>query len=490
MNNIHTQMPKSANLELLRDIGKSLHVKAPTSLHKNELIKEIGKFSHKNKTIIIGDIWGKNQNNNVATLINFENLNQDIRNSLKQELINSEDFYEFDKLTAVEDVGCSLEYKTIDTTLYSRTSLSTSVTPYTIVNEKNEPQIPSTHDLRKNHGYVDVENGKWVIKYLGFDRQIELSDAQVQNYKFARFDNVTFTAFYSLSTKQNFLLDVIEKNGVNYIHNSKEQQFENLVAKPPQNAHKFDNYSSCFVNLLTKITPILEGSRVLVAGEDKAVNNKIMQELTTTFTKNDIDVFPIYIDCINEDEELITRINYNTVFAGFSDDPENKMGKILLSYFRAQRLVEMGQKAVIIINDFSLIYDLIEALITTENKNYLTTIATKFFNVGARRDNDGALTVITFIDQENLRLYERLKRASSLFVPLRNDTTVYPPIDILKVENKLENFYMDDEAKTVANDIKQLVESKEMFEIEPIIKDLANLKGADRKTIIGCIKNL
>ena len=178
------------------------------------------------------------------------------------------------------------------------------------------------------------------------------------------------------------------------------------------------------------------------------------------------------------------------MFASLSDTPEQKMEKVLLAYFRAQRYVERGQKVAILINDFDAIYDIIESLITIENQNYITSIATKFFNLGGRRDNDGALTIVTFASEKNLRLFERLKRSASLLVPLRNGETVYPAIDVTRVENKLESFYMDEDAKMIANDIREVVASKDFSNFEPIIKTLATLKGADRKTILNLIKNL
>jgi len=481
---------KSLSLTELRNIGKLIHIKSPTALAKNELVGEILKFSHQNKTIVVGDIWGENSSNIKEKKL-LSTLNAQVRKNVEEKIKNGNENFSFKEAFKAESfITDGGDYKVIDTTLFSRAKLSSSVTPYLIVNEQNEVSVPSVNELEQNEGYIDIVDGEWVIKYIGFDERIKLTQEQVNTYKFTRYDNVIFTSFYSKTTMNYLLLDVIKINGLNFVSTEEFIPFEELSVKPPKSVFEFENFSGKFINVLTKITPIAQGSRMLINTENKNAKIKILEELLSAFIKNNTQVFPIFLDCINEEEGFIKKNTPNAVVSGFSDTPEQRMEKLLLAYFRAERYVEMGQNAVIMINDYNALFDSLQALIPIENVNYITNIVTKFFNIGAMRENGGSLSVIAFVNNENLRLKERLKQASSLYVPFKDNEKIYPAIDLVKVQNKLENFYIDEDAKTIASDIKKVVESKDGSKYEPLIKSLANLKNTDREAIVNLIKNL
>ena len=478
---------KPQSLKKLRELGKFLNIKSPTSLSKEQLIEKIAENAMGNGRVVVGSVWNDNSQRDGYGITSLETLNKNTRKQLEKEIEAREQHYEFELSQCLETVQ---NYVVLDTKRYSKTSLSTSIKQYAILDDKNDEIIPNTSSLIHYFGYIDIEDNKWIIKYLGYDRRVTLLEEQVRTYKFERYDNVEFTVFYSEKLNKHFLLDVIGINGLSYVKEGNYKPFEQLMTKPPKNVYKFNNISSEFLSMLTKIAPIAEGGRVLVWGDNERKRTQIMHELTRDFVQNGVETFPIYIDCLNEEEYFIKNSSRNAVFVGLSETPEQKMEKILLAYFRAEKFVEHGQNAVVLINDFNALYNILESMITVEKVNYIVGIALKFFNVGGLKENDGSLTCVTFMNGENLRLLERLKQSASLIVPLKDSEEVYPVIDICNIENKLANFYMDEDAATIAGDIKRVVESRAKTDYEPIIKTLAKLNGADSETLLSLIKNL
>ena len=454
----------------LRVLGRNMSIKSPTSLSKKELVEEILKM-------MFGPEYYESET-------------------------RGRDYDEEEEEIELDDAFC---YKKIDLTEFSTVKLSSNFQEYQIIKpsdvfeyelEKEDrfelKEELNDLNLKQNLGFIEKEEDKTFLRFSNSDRKIELSPEQIKLHNFSPYDNVVFTSVYSPFQNQTKLLDVLSINGIKGLKKPDFLQVDKLKSVPPTLELEF-GFGNAFLNVVKKATGLPKGARVLTVGDDFGYKARMVMEISKTFQEKEIATFLLALDYPKEVKTAIENADPNATFVGTAETPEFAMDKILTAFFRAQKMVEAGQQVVMILDGLDGLFDRLESLITDENKNYITTISNKFFNVGGCYDNGGSITIFAFVGTKNMRLLERARNSATIVVPIDDDLVkqkAYPAVDLLKIENKLASFYMDEDSKTVAEDIKKVVESKGKNKYAEVVKTLRSIKGTKKEQIIEKLYNL
>lgn len=465
------------SIDELRMLGKNLGVKSPTGMTKEDLAARVLaalKLQQQQKL----ETRGRPSDQKIKMLEEFSA--QPVAESKKEE-VNLAQKYSASKI---------VDYGKGDSSIYSGVSsarLASNINDYEIVDgefyigQHNFGLGTQNVAIKHEKGFVDRRSDGWIFRVVNKGMEIPVSIEQLQAYGFEQYDSVEFSALFSPSENRYYLLEIHAINGVAAEKKEDKVSFEDLKIEVPSEC--YDGLSdSKILSQIKAVSNIFKGGRILFGAENQEFRLVATKELEITFLSKGVQVLAVMVDTIKETEAVMSADMDLVQVIPSSLNPEEKCEKFLTTIFRAQKYVELGQEVVLIINDFDAVADILSCLITDKNPNYICSLALKFFNLGGAYNNGGKLTIFAFASEKNLRLIERLKRSSTVFVPVDNNG-----IKIHEIQTQLQSFFMDEEAITVASDIKRVLESLEPEQYIAATRKIASLKGASRKDLLQAI---
>lgn len=445
---------ESCDIKELRLMGKDLRIKTPTSLSKENLINDLLTITY------TADFDCPNEKSNRKFRLEKGSLVEEFATKICQAKVIDYGFkseikpmpkpIELDEkpqidLSKYEGTVVNYYSNAIDTKQFSTANLSTTISRYEIASNNDDE-----NDGVAYTGFVDVINKDYVIRY-DTNKFVLLPSDIVNKYEIKRYDSIVFKGFYSPCKNESYLVQILNINGL-APERYERCSFDHLSVEPP--TELFDIPRACIKKVTGVDTALFQGAKFIIYGNNQAKKEKVITGLVNELVKIKVPVFPIFLGKDKECWELLDRLMPNATFASASENPECVIEKLLAVIYKALRYVELGLNTVVVIDDFNGVYSALEALLPNQNATYITTMVAKFFNIGGLYSSGGSITVLGLVNNENIRLLEKLKKCASVKVSadklnkatedyevseetMKSFYEVTDPLKIIKHANKL-----------------------------------------------------
>lgn len=401
----------------LRELGEFLNLKSPTSQNKDELINSILNFAYGEEEVEEEKVVQTTHPQKVA----LSDLNKKHREKLAKRLKNTSEIFAFmanPVTSSVDGDGgyCSLFDEGLSHISFCNSNNVQQLQP----EESGEISFPDVDDMAKAYGYLNDEDGKWLVRCSRLEGGIEISDTLVNEYNLDRFDNLEFTSIYMPAVDKYVLVDIVTLNGQTGIGGKGVQRFGSLdVVQPSRDKDmEYPEGSSEFIRNVYDIAGIHRGERILVCGG--SINNKksIAQDLFKFYKNESCEVFPICLGGKSGEEVYGSQIR-NQITIRSDNSIDDQWEELAISYARAERVAEVGGNSVVLLNSYEALYKMVSEVLANCSRNYRYKVVSQFFEAGSIRSNGGSLTIVFFVDNAELSQLARCKQASTLYIPLK-----------------------------------------------------------------------
>lgn len=409
---------ENLNINELRALGKNICLSSPTVLDKDELVENV-------LCAMYGpvDVQDKSTTNQK----NYEEI--DVSNTNDSD----DDFF-----------------GEVDTKGFTNVKLSTSY-------ESFDFMARGKACATINNGYyVEDSLGRGAIYYNGESKFIDMPREQAAAYGLSNFDNLKFKSFLSPVQNCEYLVDIIEINGILRSKFVRGEDLSLLIAKQPTQNHSFGTKSKIVKQILS-LTQVPCGGRLLIKGDNNASRRKVVFDLVNAFSEmQESRVFPILIDYPIEASAIISTIQHNTAFTQPRASLSKNIQNVMCSFNRAIKYVEAGKDAVVIIDSLNALFYLLEECYKTDSYNSAMNTILKLYNMGGYFNNGGSLTICACVDDGDKKLLDRIKSSSMIYIPINKELVknkVFPAIKSDEIEVVLSNNYSDETAVGVVSEI-------------------------------------
>lgn len=326
------------NIFALRDFARRTGVTSPTSKKKEELIKEIVE-------ILSGEKQPK-------------------QNRTKQGRPPKVFGYEFSNVFNVQSL--------------------TGIT----LNQKTETY--STDDIKTVVGYVELVNNNsallWVNENLN-NQTFFIPSEVVMKQKLRNGDRVV--AEVVVEENQCRVKNIFSVNGVPQSQQEERMMFETFSHVPTQTKIEFVSKALKGLNLCV-------GENVYFYGNNNSENTKTMIELLNN-CKIENKIY-VNISLTTKNKNVLQNLKNAELFvANITDEISVSKRVINLAIERAKRVLEIGEKCVLVIDDMLSISEI-------ENSQLMKNLA----SLSMESDNGGAITLMCVMPNESLTQIEKL----------------------------------------------------------------------------------
>lgn len=395
MNTMNHEKLKELGIFELRNFARSLGVKSPTTLKRDELINEIEMvFSGKKPRYVRTTKQGRppktltnsSELMNIITPVEYDKEQHDFVN--QNFVLNDSE---------VDNIGI----QKVGTFFKSIIKLA----------------VDSTYGYAFKNGFNETK-----------DNLILINKTQIEQYKLKDGDEIT--GYYILTTIGSYILsEILSLNTVAFSDKIVRNNFEQMCATMPNKKLKLSIYKDD-VEIYSDIdsaTPLLKGQRALfICNSGNSLNNEVLSRLSSLQQAN---ILVLMIDECPEDYfELLSKYDLEVLSNNYNSNNENFDLKLSCKIQNIVRNVENGHDYIIFINNIVKFYlYLVKSYIllnqTREQaeinaENYLKRII-----LLGKNCSNSSLTIICGADETSINTSETY--SNYVFKNLFNNTIVY-----------------------------------------------------------------
>ncbi len=418
---------KSQSLSVIREIGREIGVKSPTSKSVPELVNAIIKI----------------QNGEITP------VNPSTRGAPSKPVDVSMFYADYDKVTNVFELK--------DESVFSVTGVL-------------EQHI-------SGYGFLRVNN------YENSDGDVYVSQQNIKKYNLRRGDKVTGKA----KASNNNAAALTEVDLINDLPPElflKRKNFDDLIPFYPTDRIRLETKENILATRCVDIfAPLGMGQRGLIVAPPKTGKTTFLKAMASAIEENYPDIKLIVL-LIDERPEEVTDIKRSTggevVYSTFDEEPEHHVRAAELVINRAKRLVEVGKNVVILMDSITKLARAYNNLVESSGKTLSGGIdpnalyaPKKFFGAARNIEDGGSLTIIsTALVDTGSRMddvvYEEFKGTGNMEIHLSRELSekrIFPAIDIKKSGTRKEELLLSDKERVAEYKLRKvLAESKDATE--------------------------
>lgn len=414
MSNVNHEKLNELGIFELRNLARSLGVKSPTTLRRNELISEIEMvFSGKKPRYVRTTRQGRPPKtlsnstelmNNIIIPIEYD---REQHNFINQKFILND--------SGVENIGIQKE-----STLFK-----------SII--KLSPD--ETYGFAFRKGFNEIKNNLILI-----------NQNQIEQYKLKDGDEISGT--YILTTMGSYVVsEILSLNGMAFNENIVRNDFEQMCATTPNKHMKLSIYKNdeqIFADI-DSFSTLCKGQRVLmICNNENNLNVEILSRLSSSKQAN---ILVLMIDeCPEYYFELLSKYNLEILSNNYNISNENFDLKLSCKLQNIIRNIENGDDYIIFVNDIIKFYSyLVNANILLNQtheqakinaENYLKKLILLGKNCAK-----SSLTIICATDETTIN--SSPEYSNSVFKNLFNNIIVY--------KNVKKEYFISKELCTIKN---------------------------------------
>ena len=214
------------------------------------------------------------------------------------------------------------------------------------------------------------------------------------------------------------------------------------------------------LRLVDMLAPIGKGQRGMIVSQPKAGKTTLLKKIANAITAKypDIKLIVLLIDERPEEVTDMKRsIEGEVIYSTFDEAPENHVRVSEMVLERAQRLVEMGQDVVVLMDSITRLARAYNLVITPTGRSLSGGLdpgalfkPKRFFGAARNIENGGSLTVIaTALVETGSRMddiiFEEFKGTGNMELHLDrklSDKRVFPAIDMLRSGTRREELLL------------------------------------------------
>lgn len=433
------ELLEEQHLTILREIGRQIGVKAPASMGKMQLVKEIIDIqSNKKKPI-----------------------NPNKRGAPKKIDVDVSEFYAKNVTKKGENAYKDLPY---ENSLVMHDSDSSFVVEGIL-----EQHISGYGFLRTNN----YENSK---------NDIYVSSQNIKKYNLRRGDKIKARAKVVVEGDSAALQEVLSINDLEPNLFLKRTKFDELLPCYPTQRLKLESEgkdNGISIRLIDLFCPLGKGQRGIIVAPPKTGKTTLLKLIAQSIERNykDVKLIVLLIDERPEEVTDIKRsINGEVVFSTFDEGPEHHIRAAELVINRAKRLVEVGQDVVILMDSITRLARAYNSTIESSGKilsGGLDPMAMqgpkRFFGAARNIEDGGSLTILsTALIETGSRMddviFEEFKGTGNMEIHLSRELSekrIFPAIDIYKSGTRKEELLLSEKELDTVYKLRKILSERE-----------------------------
>ena len=441
------------HITTLREIGRVLGVKSPTSKSKPRLIKDIlsvqkgsiepcreNKGAPSKTKIDISEFFVSEQNSYTPAEVTEEERenmqkNADVPYSelVKDSLENAElTFHDSEKLFDVEGVF-------------------------------------EQHD--SGYGFLRTKN------YEISSGDVYISNVNIKKYQLKTGDKVKARAKFVKEGNSAAVNSVFEINNTYPEFSLNRDDFDSLTPCYPKRKIKLGLSSDISLRCIDLFSPIGRGQRGLIVAPPKAGKTTLIKQIAKAIEKDNNDIY-LMVLLIDERPEEVTDIQESirseVIYSTFDQKPEHHIRVAELAINRAKRLAEYGTNVVVLLDSITRLTRAYNN--ATESSGKVLTggldptalqMAKRLFGSARNTKTSGNITILaTALVDTGSRMddiiYEEFKSTGNMEVHLSRELSerrIFPAIDINKSGTRNEELLLSEEELSAVYSIRRILSS-------------------------------
>ncbi len=322
------------------------------------------------------------------------------------------------------------------------------------------------------YGFLRTNN------YENSKDDIYVSAQNIKKYNMRRGDKIKGKAKAVISGGSAALQEVIAINDLDPQLFFKRQSFDELLPYYPTDRIKLESQNqdnNLAIRLIDLFCPLGMGQRGLIVAPPKTGKTTLLKLIAQSIEKNykDVKLIVLLIDERPEEVTDIKRsVNGEVVFSTFDESPEHHIRAAELVINRAKRLVEVGQNVVILMDSITRLTRAYNNTIESSGKTLsggLDPVAMqgpkRFFGAARNIENGGSLTILsTALIETGSRMddviFEEFKGTGNMEIHLSRELSekrIFPAIDIYKSGTRKEELLLSQEELSAVYKIRKLL---------------------------------
>lgn len=392
-------------------------------------------------------------------------------------------------------IDVSAYYKTYEERQYPYNSVdykfSDSATENTFITEGVLEQPAS------GYGFLRASN------YENSDGDVFITAQNIRKYNLRVGDKVKCYARMQKVGQAPAFQSAIEINDLNPELFLTRKNFDDLVPCYPTRRIQLEtasNKEDLSIRCMDLFAPLGMGQRGLIVAPPKTGKTTLLKKIAQAIEENHKDV-KLIILLIDERPEEVTDIkrsvNAEVVFSTFDENPTHHVRASELVIKRAQRLVEVGQDVVILMDSITRLARAYNATKESSGRTLSGGIdpmalvgPKRFFGSARNIENGGSLTILsTALVETGSRMddviYEEFKGTGNMEIHLSKELSekrIFPAIDLFKSGTRNDHLLLTEEEKTAVDKLRRILSERHdatdsLLEILKKTKDNADLVG-------------
>ena len=312
------------------------------------------------------------------------------------------------------------------------------------------------------YGFLRAEN------CLPGPNDVYISIAQIRRFNLRMGDYVEGkTRPQREGDRYSAMLYITSINGQPPEKTAGRRRFEDLVPIYPDERIRMERPAEAgkgdlSLRLIDMLAPIGKGQRGMIVSEPKAGKTTLLKRIANAIT----DRYPeikLIVMLIDERPEEVTdmkrSINGEVIYSTFDEAPENHVRVSEMVLERAQRLVEMGQDVVVLMDSITRLARAYNLVITPTGRSLSGGLdpgalfkPKRFFGAARNIEGGGSLTVIaTALVDTGSRMddiiFEEFKGTGNMELHLDrklSDKRVFPAIDMVRSGTRREELLLSE----------------------------------------------
>ncbi len=312
------------------------------------------------------------------------------------------------------------------------------------------------------YGFLRAEN------CLPGPNDVYVSIAQIRRFNLRMGDYVEGkTRAQREGDRYSAMLYITSINGRPPEETGTRTRFEDLVPIYPDERLRLEGPTSIgtgdlSLRLVDMLAPIGKGQRGMIVSQPKAGKTTLLKKIANAITAGYPEV-KLIVMLIDERPEEVTdmkrSINGEVIYSTFDEAPENHVRVSEMVLERAQRLVEMGQDVVVLMDSITRLARAYNLTITPTGRSLSGGLdpgalfkPKRFFGAARNIENGGSLTVIaTALVDTGSRMddiiFEEFKGTGNMELHLDrklSDKRVFPAIDMVRSGTRREELLLSE----------------------------------------------
>ena len=331
------------------------------------------------------------------------------------------------------------------------------------------PELLASADCGEGAGVLEIQpDGYGFLRAENCQKgpnDVYISIAQIRRFNLRQGDYVEGrTRPQREGDRYSAILYITRVNGEEPEKAAVRPRFEDLVPIYPDERIRLErpDGGDMSLRLVDMLAPIGKGQRGMIVSPPKAGKTTLLKKIANAITEGYPEI-KLIVMLIDERPEEVTdmkrSINGEVVYSTFDEAPENHVRVSEMVLERAQRLVEMGQDVVVLMDSITRLARAYNLVITPTGRSLSGGLdpgalfkPKRFFGAARNIENGGSLTVIaTALVDTGSRMddiiFEEFKGTGNMELHLDrklSDKRVFPAIDMVRSGTRREELLLSE----------------------------------------------